>query len=193
MFQRKTNFLLATVILTPVVLVTLSSTVFRKPPELTITQPSGVETRLSSFKGKVLAIEFLFVRSQRCLRLVEILNKLNRELGSQGFQPIAVAFGPYADPVVLGHVMDYFKLTYPVGYVTADKVDAYLGREGKEILKVPQIVIVDCQGVIRAKSSPKGEPTLENESSLRALITTLLKDSARVCGKVQPPLDEKRQ
>lgn len=193
MFQRTTNVLLAIVVLTAAVLVTQSSTVFRKSPEFTITQPSGVETRLSSFKGKVLAIEFLFVRSQHCLQLVEMLNKLNRELGSQGFQPIAVAFGPYADPVVLGRLVDYFKLTYPVGYVSARQVDAYLGREGKEILKVPQMVVVDCKGVIRAKSGSKGNPTLEDEASLRVLINALLRDSARDCGTVPPAFDEDRQ
>src|SRR5215467_8397011 len=120
----------------------------RKSPELVITQPNGLETRLSAFRGKVVAIEFFFVRSEHCLQLIEILNRLNREFGSHGFQPIAVVFGPDADPLVLDRMIRYFKLSYPVGYTTADKVDAFLGREGKEVLKIPQMVIIDGKGTI---------------------------------------------
>jgi peroxiredoxin len=146
----------------------------RKSPPLTITQPSGDEIRLSSFSGKVVAIEFFFVRSPHCLQLVEMLNKLNREFGPQGFQAIAVAFGPGASPEVLNRLVEYLKLTYPVGYATADKVDAYLGREGKELLRIPQIAIIDRNGSIRTTSGSHGNAALENESSLRSLIQIFL-------------------
>jgi peroxiredoxin len=146
----------------------------RKSPPLTITQPSGDEIRLSSFSGKVVAIEFFFVRSPHCLQLVEMMNKLNREFGPQGFQAIGAAFGPGASPGVLSRLGEYLRLTYPVGYATADKVDAYLGREGKELLRIPQIAIIDRSGSIRAISGSHGNPALENESSLRSLIQILL-------------------
>jgi hypothetical protein len=103
-----------------------------------------------------------------------MLNKIYSELGPRGFQPVAVAFGPYANEPVLANVVEYFKLTYPVGYTSADKVDAFLGREGKETLKIPQMVVIDRKGDICAVSGSKGNPTLENESSLRALIQLLL-------------------
>jgi peroxiredoxin len=153
-----------------------AATLPRKSPPLTITQPSGNETRLSTFSGKVVAIEFFFVRSPHCLQLVEMLNKLNREFGPQGFQAIGVAFGPGAGPGILSHLVEYFKLTYPVGYTTSDQVDAYLGREGKEILRIPQMAIIDRNGVIRAMSGSHGNLTLENESSLRSLIQILLSE-----------------
>jgi cytochrome oxidase Cu insertion factor (SCO1/SenC/PrrC family) len=152
----------------------------RKSPPLTFTQPSGEETRLYDYRGKVVVMEFLFVRSPHCLELAEMLNKLNHDLGPRGFQPIAIAFGPYADAGVLTHLVEYFKLTYPVGYASSDKVDAFLGREGKEVLKVPQIVVIDRKGIIRASSGSKGDRTLENESSLRALLDPLLQENAPV-------------
>lgn len=157
-----------------------SSSIPRKSPEFTINQPSGKPILLSSLKGKVVVLEFLFVRSPHCLQLADMLNRLNRDLGARGFQPIAVAFGPYADPAVLANLVEQFKLTYPVGYTSSDKVDAYLGREGKQLLKIPQMVVVDRQGVIRASSGSKGDPTLENEASLRALIDGLLRENSPV-------------
>lgn len=148
----------------------------RKSPPLTFTQPQGSEASLSAFKGKVIVVEFLFVRSPHCLQLAEMLNHLHRDLGARGLEPIAVAFGPNSDPSVLLHMVDYFKLTYPVGYTASDKVDAYLGRQGNEILKIPQIVVIDRKGLIRAASGAKGDPKLENETELRALLDSLLSE-----------------
>jgi hypothetical protein len=132
--------------------------------------------QLASLKGKVVVVEFLFVRSPHCLHLIEMLNKLNADLGPRGFQPVAVAFGPNATESVLAHLVDYFKITYPVGLSSSDQVDAYLGREGKEVLKVPQMVVIDRKGVIRAMFGTSGDPTLENESSLRAFVGPLLSE-----------------
>src|SRR5437660_3152180 len=39
----------------------------RKSPEFVINEPGGKTTMLSSFKGKVVVIEFLFLGSQHCL------------------------------------------------------------------------------------------------------------------------------
>src|SRR5580704_18985584 len=76
----------------------------RKSPELSITKPSGDDLLLSSFKGKVVVVEFLFIGSSHCLQLAEMLNKLQADLGSRGFQAVAVAFGPNSDQAMVGHV-----------------------------------------------------------------------------------------
>src|SRR5690349_24934512 len=57
----------------------------RRSPDLVITEPSGKQVMLSSFKGKVVALEFFFLRSAKCLNLVNTMNKLNAELGPRGF------------------------------------------------------------------------------------------------------------
>ena len=183
MFSRKIEVLAGMLALTQTVCVLRPATLPRPSPELVFTQPSGAETRLSGFKGRVVAIEFLFVRSPHCLRLAQMLNQLNSELGGRGFQPLAVAFGPNADPGVLTSLVDHLKLTYPVGLTTSDKVDAYLGRAGKEFLKIPQMVIVDRNGVIRATSGSQGDPALENELTLRPFLETLLKGNASAPAK----------
>ncbi len=128
-----------------------------------------------------MVIEFFFIRSPKCLRLAQTMNKLHGELGARGFQPIAIAFGPDADKALLAQMAQHFKLTYPVGYASADDVDKYLVRQENEILNIPQVVAIDRAGVIRAQSGGKGgDPTLENEDSLRKLIDGLLKDRAGI-------------
>lgn len=159
----------------------------RKSPEFTIVEPSGKETALSSYKGKVIVIEFLFLKSLHCIRIAQTLDRLNRDLGSQGFQSVGVVFGPDADVQRVNYFVQDYKLTYPVGFANPEKVDNYLARESNEILNIPQIVVIDRAGVIRAQSGKKGgDPTLENEYSLRSVIDNLLKEDA-------PPGNTKRR
>ena len=147
----------------------------RKSPELAITQPSGEQLLLSSFRGKVVVMEIMFVNSPHCVQLAKMLSELQSSMGSQGFQAVAVAFGPHSDQALVGHVAERLQLPYPMGSATSESVDSYLGRAGSAMLKIPQMVVIDRKGFIRATSGT-GDPALENESSLRASIDTLLKE-----------------
>ncbi|HEY1526205.1 MAG TPA: TlpA disulfide reductase family protein [Candidatus Angelobacter sp.] len=159
-------------------------TVLRKSPEFTIADSSGKTTQLSSFKGKVVVVEFLFIKSEHCMRVATMLNKLNSELGPRGFQAVGIAFDPPNTPgsgaQLLPALVNYLKLTYPMGYASKDAVDSYLGRSGNEILNIPQVVVIDRAGMIRATSGGRGgDPALEDENSLRNLIEGLLKEGAQ--------------
>jgi peroxiredoxin len=165
-----------------------SVTVSRKSPEFAIAEPSGRTTMLSGLKGKVVVMEFLFVKSQHCLRVATTLNKLNSELGPRGFQAVGIVFDPPNSPdgtaQLLPSLVDYLKLTYPLGYATKDQVDSYLGRNGNEVLNIPQVVVIDRAGMIRATSGVRGgDPALEDENALRNLIEGLLKEGAPASSK----------
>jgi peroxiredoxin len=154
------------------------SSVPRRPPELAIVEPGGKTTMISSFKGKVVVVEFLFLGSQHCMRVASILNKLQGEFGSRGFQAVGIGFGPEADAGNTYLAAQSLKLTYPLGYATTDSVDNYLARGKDDVLNIPQIVVIDRTGVIRAQSGLRpGNPQLENENSLRILLQDLLKES----------------
>jgi peroxiredoxin len=149
----------------------------RKSPELSITKPSGDDLLLSSFKGKVVVMEFMFIASSHCLQLAQMLNKLQADLGPRGFQAVAVAFGPNSDIAMVGHVVERMHLTFPVGESTSDNVDAYLGRQGTEQLKIPQLIVIDRKGFIRATTGT-GNPTLEDEALIHVILEPLLKEPA---------------
>ena len=158
-------------------------TVLRKSPDFTIADPSGKTTLLSSFKGKVVVMEFLFVKSPHCMRVAATLNKLNGELGASGFQAVGIVFDPpntaETGDQFIPLVVDSLKLTYPLGYASKEAVDSYLGRSGNEILNIPQVVVIDRAGMIRATSGGRsGDPALEDENSLRNLIEGLLNEGA---------------
>lgn len=153
----------------------------RKSPEFMIAAPSGKTTLLSGFKGKVVVIEFLFLKSAHCMRVAQTLNDLQKELGSQGFQAVAIAFpapGSDANGPMVSSMVNYFQITYPVGYSDVPSVDQYLSRGKGEILNIPQLVVIDRTGMIRAQSGGKpGDPKLEDKDSLRALLDGLLKET----------------
>jgi peroxiredoxin len=150
----------------------------RKSPDFTIYEPSGKVTQLSSLRGKVVVIEFLFLRSQHCMDVIQTLNKLNQELGPRGLQPIAIAFNKGDTGTLVNRMEQYFKLTFPVGYTSAENVDAFFGRMGNERLNIPQIVVIDRTGMIRAQNGAKYDQNLENAASLHTLLDTLLKENA---------------
>ncbi len=123
-------------------------------------------------------IEFLFLGSQHCLRVAITMNKLYSELGARGFQPVGVAFGPNADAANTYLTAQTLKLAYPVGYTDSDSVDTYLSRGKDEVLNIPQVVVIDRAGMIRAQSGGRpGDPNLEQENPLRYLINALLKEA----------------
>jgi peroxiredoxin len=153
----------------------------RNSPELSIDEPGGKNTMLSSFKGKVVVLEFLFVRSQHCLRVARVLNQLQHELGSRGLQAVGIAFdAPNAAATgggYLSSMVESLQLTYPVGYSQPASVDGYLGRTENEMLSIPQIVIIDRLGMIRAVNGGQTNPTFEDAGLLRLLLEPLLKES----------------
>jgi len=150
----------------------------RKSPEFTIVEPSGKQTLLSSFKGKVVVIEFLLTNCPRCLLVAQTITNLHKKLGPRGFQPLGIAFDNGISGPVVADFVRQLGVTYPVGYTSSEKVDSYLGRSGMERFRVPQMVVIDRAGAIRAQSPAKGDPNLENENYLRKLIDSLLKESA---------------
>lgn len=153
----------------------------RKAPELSFYDRSGKAMSLSNFKGKVIVLEFLFVRSMHCARVAQTLNRLNNDLSSRGVQSLGVAFSApqsEADAVTVENFIQSLRLAYPVGYTNKEDVDKFLERGRYDVLSIPQVVIIDRGGVIRAQSGARpGDPKLEDENSLRALLDVLLKET----------------
>jgi hypothetical protein len=101
---------------------------------------------------------------------------------------VGIVFDPPNTPQtgeqLLPVVVDSLKLTYPLGYASKQAVDSYLGRSGNEILNIPQVVVIDRAGMIRAASGGRGgDPTLEDENSLRTLINGLLNEGVSTGAK----------
>jgi peroxiredoxin len=151
----------------------------RKAPAFTFIGPAGQQTPLASFKGKVVAIEFLLTDCPHCWRLAQTLNKLQQELGPRGLQALGIALDKDLTAPRASDFAAKAAVSFPIGAATADQVDAFLGREAGERFRVPQLVVIDRAGVIRAQSHAIHEVSLEDEAHLRKLIADLLREETR--------------
>lgn len=145
----------------------------RKAPEIKIVQPDGKQTLLSSYRGKVVALAFIFTTCPHCQAESGVLSKLHTELGPKGFQPLAIAFNDNAGMLVNDFVKN-FHVNFPVGFAPRKTVTDYLQLDDNVQWNVPQMVLIDRRGMIVAQSTPVGSPELQEEEPLRQKIVDLL-------------------
>ena len=158
----------------------------RPAKEFTIVEPSGKQTLLSSYKGKVVAFAFMFTTCPHCQRESVLLTKLQREYGPRGFQALGTAYNDATPPMVAQFVKE-FGVGFPVGFASRDSALSFMGFSVMDQVWVPQIVLIDRKGMIREQSESKPDGKLQEEAYLRSRIEALLKESAPVSGGAAKP------
>jgi len=149
----------------------------RKSPEFTLTDANGKESLLSSYRGKVVVIGFVFTTCVHCQAFSAMVEKLYKELGPRGFEPIDIAWNDNAKFLITNFAQQ-FGVTFPMYYTDYDHVMAYMGFSIMDRPVVPLVVVIDRKGMIRAQSPPQGDPNLQDETKLRDMVETLLKEPA---------------
>jgi peroxiredoxin len=151
------------------------SPVPRPAKEFICTDADGKKIALSSYKGKVVVVQFLITTCSHCQAFSQMLTKLHAEYGPKGFQAIGVAFNE-ADAAMVKRYVEDHHVGIPVGFAPRDAVLGYLGVSVMDQrLTVPQVVVIDRSGQVRAQTEPEGTRELMEEASLRGLIEQLLK------------------
>lgn len=156
-----------------IVLPVVAAEVPRKAPEFAAQLPGGKQLLLSQYKGKVVALAFVFTTCPHCQRACQLMNALQNEYGAKGFQPIAVAFNDMSAMLVPDFTRD-FGIKFPVGSSNREQVLNYLQQPVDALVHVPQIVIIDRNGMIRQQSLPQRDETTATERNLRGMIEKLL-------------------
>jgi thiol-disulfide isomerase/thioredoxin len=170
------------------------SPVPRPAKEFDFVEPSGKHTLMSSQKGKVVLVQFLYTTCPHCQAMSQMLTKLQQEYGPRGLQILGAAFNPEADPNTVKAYIQQFNVGFPVGVANRDSVMGYLGISAMERFVVPQVAVIDRKGVVVAQTeanptNPK--PPLQDEAYLRTLIDKLLKESASGASKGATPATSK--
>lgn len=145
----------------------------RPAKEFTVATPQGQHILLSSLKGKVVVIQFLFTWCPHCQAFSKVLTQFNSEYGPRGFQALGVAF---EDDVTKDKAISYAQqyAGFPVGVSNRSTVLGYLGISELERIGVPQIVVIDRKGVIREQTSSQGGGELSDPAHLKSLVESLL-------------------
>jgi len=148
----------------------------RKSPEFTFVEPSGKQILLSSLKGKIVVMPFMFTTCPHCQRYAQDLTQLEKEFGPRGVVFMGTVFND-ANAAMAAQFVKEFNVGFPVGYATRDQVVSYLGLSVLDRWVVPQVAIIDRKGNIVAQSAATGSPELQEPGSLRTLLDKLVKES----------------
>ena len=147
----------------------------RRAPELAFNIPGQGQKLLSQYRGKVVALEFIFTTCPHCQAASKVMNKLQDEYGPRGLQAIDIAVNPNADLLVENFVKD-FQVKFPVGWTSGDQMTTFMGFEPGRYV-VPQLVIIDRKGNIHYQTPAKENEVwdkLMKEETIRQNIEQLL-------------------
>ena len=163
---------IASVLLAVCLSMQAKSPVPRAAGDFPVVDASGKSKKLSDFKGQVVLVQFLYTTCQHCQATARMLSGLQKDL--KGLQVVGVAF----EPGVTSEAIERFKVAnavnFPVSSAATEAVQNYLGISVMERFVVPQILIIDRKGTVRAQSEPMGSPELQDEGQLRSLLGSLL-------------------
>src|ERR1700682_1761912 len=98
----------------------------RKSPEFTITDPAGKQILLSSYRGKVVVMPFMFTTCPHCQHEAQLLTKLQREFAGRGVVMLGTVFND-ANAALTSQFVKEFNIGFTVGYASRDAVTSYLG------------------------------------------------------------------
>ena len=116
----------------------------REAPDFTLPLLDGGQLRLSSYRGKVVLLDFWATWCVPCREEIPHFVDLQRKYGDRGLEIIGVSMDDSPDPVRTFYRQ--FKMNYPVVMGTADVGVAYGG-----VLGLPIAFLIDRQGRIYAK------------------------------------------
>ena len=116
----------------------------REAPDFTLPLVDGGQLRLSSYRGKIVLLDFWATWCVPCREETPNFVELQRKYGDRGLQIIGVSMDDSPDPVRTFY--HQFQINYPVVMGTADVGAAYGG-----VLGLPIAFLIDREGRIYAK------------------------------------------
>jgi thiol-disulfide isomerase/thioredoxin len=134
----------------------------RLAPEIARRDLSGSRLDLKRFRGEVVLLNFWATWCAPCLVEMPVFAAWQRQFGPDGFQTIGISMDDDAAPA--RELVSKLKLNYPVAMG-----DARLGERYGGVLGLPLTLLVDRNGMVRARF--QGETDLETiEKQVRMLL-----------------------
>ncbi len=113
-------------------------------PQLSLTDLSGQKLELSSYRGKVVILDFWATWCEPCRTEIPRFVDLQNKYRNQGLQIIGISLDD--DPKPVRGFYQQFKMNYPVAIGDANLAERYGG-----ILGLPVNFVIDREGRIHAK------------------------------------------
>ena len=150
----------------------------RKAPEFSFNLPGKGQQLLSQYRGKVVALGFIFTTCPHCKAASKVMTKFQEEYGARGLQVIEVAINQNSDLLVEDFVKENH-VGFPVGWANQDQMVSFMNFSSARYV-VPQMALIDRKGVIHYQTPATEDENwdkLMNENTLRQHIEELLGQS----------------
>jgi cytochrome c biogenesis protein CcmG, thiol:disulfide interchange protein DsbE len=141
------------------------ATIGNPAPPLAVPELNGQVFDLSALRGKVVVVNFWATWCPPCRKEMPTLNAFYRQYHSKGLDMIGLSADRPHDQSDVVKVMQSF--SYPAAMLDSAKVNGF-GMPNE----LPMTIVVDRNGVVRAKLVPGETPV--TEKSLSAAVLPLL-------------------
>jgi cytochrome oxidase Cu insertion factor (SCO1/SenC/PrrC family) len=164
----------------------------RKADEFVIHMPDHTDKLLSSYRGKVVVIAFMYTTCPHCQHTAGLLSHIQTDYAAKGVQVLGVTF----DQTAQRDVAQFDKLYatgFPCGYSTVPQVQKFL--HVADDFYVPMMAFIDRAGTVRLQIVSHGDPNDEadkflgeqQEANVRQELDKLLKTSRAPATAKQAP------
>lgn len=142
--------------------------------DVPIRTPDKKNVNLKQYRGKVLLVVLISTSCRDCIRTIDILNRMQRDLGPRGFQAVAAASNENA-PFEVGPFAQRYRPIYPFGYLDRDAT-LKIADVPKDVRPfVPIAIFVDRKGIVRVQYYGDDPVFKDEERMFRMIADSLLK------------------
>jgi peroxiredoxin len=151
----------------------------RPAPEQIIRFAGGKTAKVSDYTGKVVLVAFILTGCPHCQNTVTLLNGIQAELGTRGFQAIGLAVNEDAAER-LAEFNQKFKPAFPVGYGPSTDASGFLQLDPAKRPLAPLLAFLDRKGVIRFQTNGSDSDFFDDNEAdhIRAQALKLLAEPA---------------
>lgn len=142
--------------------------------DISVPLAEGKKIRLSQYRGKVMVVALISTTCEHCIASMDLLGKLQKEYGPQGFQAIGIGADNLASKMIdtLTKVRNF---GFPLGYLDQATTMQVYDFKADDHPFVPIYMFVDRKGTIRFQYAGKDDFFKNEEKNTRILIEGLLK------------------
>jgi thiol-disulfide isomerase/thioredoxin len=148
----------------------------RALPDVQIPAPGNTKIDLKQYRGKPLILALISAGCPHCVKTIEIMTQVNKEMKGRGLQMIAAA-ADSGDAAGVSSFVARYRPGFPVGYIDPP-IFMKLANIGKDVRPtVPTMLFVDAKGMIRVQYFGDHPDMTNPEPTIRRLAEDLLKDA----------------
>jgi thiol-disulfide isomerase/thioredoxin len=145
----------------------------RKAPEFVFNLQDGKQLLLSSYRGKVVAVAFMFTTCPHCQALCPILANIEKDYAAKGVQFIGDVIDDGAKDGLANFNMMYVKNGFPVGWSTRDAALEFLKHPNPRFY-VPMMAFIDRRGNIQSQYIGDNDFFRDQDKNIRAELDKVI-------------------